>query len=319
MRFLDRFLGRSSSHAPSHPSESDSSGESGADFAELRLVMAVSPAVQGQFEDSPPEVLAAVILAKTSKNRKDLVERPEGIYVSKECLDRLRSYEVWLAAGGTLFVTRKRFEAQPDQPKEDPQRFLNEELPKARNLGRIDPRAYAIGLCVTFGLERDRLLMSEVPEEAKRLNDQAGEYHLTGQHQKAVDILSQVITMAPGYADAYSNMSAAYTGLGDCRKAIAFSQKAIGMNPRNGAYHSTLGLAYYKEDDLDSAIQAFKRSIELGDTKAKNYSVLGNCYLKKDMLDDAISAYKKALELEPSLTGARNNLRTAESLKRPPQ
>jgi tetratricopeptide (TPR) repeat protein len=69
-------------------------------------------------------------------------------------------------------------------------------------------------------------------------------------------------------------------------------------------------------NDLDHAIGAFKKSIALGDTKAENYSVLGNCYLKKEMPDEAIAAYTKALAIDPSLTGARNNLRTAESLKR---
>ncbi len=130
-------------------------------FSDIRVVMALSRAVQQKFKDYPPEMAAAVILAMTDKNRNDLVERPEGIYLSRQCSDKISSYEVWLTDDGTIIVTRKRLEGQPDEPKEDSQRLLNERLPNAQKLGGIDSFQYALGLAMTFGLDQDRLLVKE--------------------------------------------------------------------------------------------------------------------------------------------------------------
>lgn len=124
---------------------------------DLRLVMALSRAVQEKFKDNPPEMVAAVLLAMTDKNRKDLVERPEGIYLSRQCWDRISSYVAWLADDGVIIITRRPREGQPDEPKEDSQRFLNERLPKARKLGGINSLHYALGLTRTFGLDSNRL------------------------------------------------------------------------------------------------------------------------------------------------------------------
>ena len=63
---------------------------------------------------------------------------------------------------------------------------------------------------------------------------------------------------------------------------------------------------------LDNCTVSLKKAITLGYGEAEAYSVLGNAYLKQNMLEEAIVAYKSALQLDPSLRGARNNLRTAE-------
>jgi hypothetical protein len=155
MQFIKRLFGvRSSGSSQSHVFGNPTDA-----FSDLRLVMAVTHAVLEKFTDSPPEMVAALALAETDKNRQNLVERPEGVYLSKECSDRLRSYEVWLDDRGAAFITRKRLESKPDEPKEDAQRFLNERIPAARKVGKVNSFHYTLGLCMSFGVNADRLLM----------------------------------------------------------------------------------------------------------------------------------------------------------------
>ena len=140
-------------------SKSESTTTSASKFSDIRLEMALSKAVQQKFNDSPPEMIAAVMLAMTDKNRKDLVERPEGIYLSQQCADRISSYAVWLADDGEIIVTRKRLEGKPDKPKKDSLRFLNKRLPKAQKLGVINSLQYAAALTAVFDLNKDDLVV----------------------------------------------------------------------------------------------------------------------------------------------------------------
>ena len=156
----------------------------------------------------------------------------------------------------------------------------------------------------------------QIPEEAYRLND-AGKTHFDKkEYDKAIELLLRAIQLAPNYAEAYKNLAVVYTGKREYEKSISYALKAIEMTPEDGEYHAVLASAYYWMNDLDKAITAFRKAIQLGDRRAKVYSVLGNTYLKKEMLQEAITAFKKALELDPSLQGARNNLRMAEEMKR---
>jgi hypothetical protein len=130
-----------------------------AKFSKIRLVMVLNKAVQEKFKGHLPNTTAAVFLAMTDKNRDDLVERPEGIYLSRQCAQRISSYEVWLTGDGSIIVTRRKREGEPDEAKEDSQRLLNERLPNAQRIGEIDSFQYALGLAMTFGLDESRLLV----------------------------------------------------------------------------------------------------------------------------------------------------------------
>ena len=154
-----------------------------------------------------------------------------------------------------------------------------------------------------------------IPEEARRLNDEAKKCHEEGQPDKAIQLLTRVIQLAPRYADAYNNLAVVHSANGDGDLALSFAKKAISFAPKKGAYHRTLGLVYYSSGKLDEAIAAFNKAISLGEAPAEMRSVLGNAYFKKGMLDQAIDQYKEALAVNPNLRGARNNLKAAEQAK----
>ncbi len=110
-------------------------------------------------------------------------------------------------------------------------------------------------------------------------------------------------------------MAAVYRDNKEFDKAIKSANKAIELDAKNGLYQATLGLVYYKMNNLDQCITALKKASDLQYQEAEVFSVLGNAYLKKDMLDEAIVSYKRALQIDPSLRGARNNLKIAEEGK----
>ncbi len=127
------------------------------EFSDLRLVLALSKAMQKKFEGHQTDMTAAVLLAMIDKNRDDIVVRSEGIYLSRHCADRISSYKVWLANDGQIIITRRKLADQIDKPKKDSQSFLNEHLSKARMVGRLNSFHYALGVVLTFGLDPDRL------------------------------------------------------------------------------------------------------------------------------------------------------------------
>jgi len=163
--------------------------------------------------------------------------------------------------------------------------------------------------------QKDNKATDTVLEESRRLNTKAKQFHDSGQFDKAIELLTTAVHLSPQYADAYSNLAAAYAAKGQGNKALSFAKKAIVIDPYISKYYITEGLSYYRLDKLDQSIIAFNKAIEIGDSEAETFSVLGNAYFKKGMLDEAIEHYKQAIALNPNLRGARNNLKAAEEEK----
>lgn len=136
------------------------------DFSDYQLVLALSRAVRQNYKDYTPEMVAALILAMTDKNRSDLVVRSEGIYISRQCWEKIHLYDVWLATEGEIIITRKRVVKKFEESKEDNQQILNRLLPSARHLGRMNLLAYAIGLSLTFGLDPNNIILNKEGKEA---------------------------------------------------------------------------------------------------------------------------------------------------------
>lgn len=134
---------------------------------DLHLVMALSPAIRQKFKDYPPEMAAAIFLAMNDKDRKDLVEKPEGIYISRRCWEKMLSYEIWLGQDGTIIITTNTLGSTRGPQKKDTERFLQAHLPTARRLGRMNSLHYAIGLALTFGLDQNRILLQKSGTEAE--------------------------------------------------------------------------------------------------------------------------------------------------------
>lgn len=120
--------------------------------SDLRVVVALSSAVRDRFASLPPEVVAATMLAATSRREDELVRRPDGIFMSKECWERLNGYSVWVSADGTIIVTRKKSPGEAPDMNQDAA-FLQQQLPTATFIGRIPTLAYAVAAAQRLGVD----------------------------------------------------------------------------------------------------------------------------------------------------------------------
>ena len=89
------------------------------------------------------------------------------------------------------------------------------------------------------------------------------------QYQESIEVLTEVIRIAPDFAEAYNQRAIAYFLLDEWRKSIEDCEKAVELNP----YHF-------------GAVAG-----------------IGQCYLRLGKLREAIDAFQKALELNPNLYG----------------
>jgi hypothetical protein len=128
--------------------------------------MALSPAIRDMFKDYPPEMAAAIFLAMNDKDREDIVERPEGIYISRKCWEKIISYEIWLGRDGTIIITTKKG-GPTRKPQKGLEAYWQAHLPTARRLGRMNSLHYAIGLALTFGLNQNRIIPQSSGNEAQ--------------------------------------------------------------------------------------------------------------------------------------------------------
>lgn len=126
-------------------------------FADIRLVAIFSTPVYEEFKTEPPEVIAAALLAKGFGKQEDLVIKDNGIYLSRQCWERISTYQVWLSEERQIIITRSKLKNRRNNAKKDSQKLLNEKLPTAKNVGEFSSIAYATTLAIKFGLDAGKI------------------------------------------------------------------------------------------------------------------------------------------------------------------
>jgi len=135
--------------------------------------------------------------------------------------------------------------------------------------------------------------------------------HVAGQFAQAEEIYRQVLAMAPGYAEAHSNLGDVLREQGRFDEAIAACRRATELRPDDAEMHSNLGHALWAGGRLDEAVAACRRAIQLQPQFAEAYTNLGNALRDQGQLDEAIAAYRTTVQLRPDYAGACNNLGNA--------
>jgi len=130
------------------------------------VMFTLAPATVAQYRESAsPLQLAAVALAKTSKEPRDLHSDDHGLVVPG---DRLKAdfptWRVWLSDAGELWVTKQRVMYEHYDETELPERLQN-----ASCAGPVPAIPYLVGLCMAAGLDPNKLS----PIELRRLDEQA--------------------------------------------------------------------------------------------------------------------------------------------------
>ena len=179
-------------------------------------------------------------------------------------------------------------------------------------------------------VEAEQALVSK-KDDLDLLGFLASLYREKGNRARAIEILQQMVSLAPKNDQYYFTLGAVYDEMKDKQNCILQMQKAIDLNPRNAAalnylgytwaeqgiqldeaerlirralavepnegfYVDSLGWVYYQRGDYAKAVENLERAVELVGDDPTVIEHLGDAYGKSGRLADASRTYNEALQ-----------------------
>jgi predicted TPR repeat methyltransferase len=132
--------------------------------------------------------------------------------------------------------------------------------------------------------------------------------HQTGDTAAALDLLGQVLAIAPGYVEARNNLGNMLKEAGRHAEAEQAYRMTIAARPGFVPAHGNLGVVLKAQGRHAEAIAAYRRAVELAPDFAQGWINLGNALKAGDDLHGALSAYRNAIMLSPDNVEAHRNL-----------
>ncbi|MFB3042538.1 MAG: tetratricopeptide repeat protein [Candidatus Poribacteria bacterium] len=83
------------------------------------------------------------------------------------------------------------------------------------------------------------------------------------QYEEGIQILSEVIRLAPEFAEGYNQRAVVYFMLEEWQKSIDDCQKTVELNPYHFGALAGMGHCYIRLGDLKAAMQAYQRALEI--------------------------------------------------------
>ncbi len=105
---------------------------------------------------------------------------------------------------------------------------------------------------------------------------------------------------------------------GDYLRSVDFYEMSLSANPHQPRILFRYGTALWIIERWPEAIPILERYVELMPDDPKGWNNLGVVLREKGEVKRAIECYKRALELDPELSAAKKNMRTASSMKTVP-
>lgn len=132
--------------------------------------------------------------------------------------------------------------------------------------------------------------------------------HADGQHEAAVEMISQAIEINPKEPHYHSNLGTVFQAQGKLDEALACFERALALQPDLAEVHSNFGNILLAQGKLDEAAACQDRALALKPDCAEAYFNLGNIRKAQRLLDEAVVCYQRAVALKPSLVAAHTNL-----------
>jgi predicted O-linked N-acetylglucosamine transferase (SPINDLY family) len=129
----------------------------------------------------------------------------------------------------------------------------------------------------------------------------------TGNHEVAVEMISQAIGINPNVASYYSNRGNALKELKQLEAAVESCDMAICLNPNYVKAYFNRGNALKELRQLTAALSSYDIAICLNPDYAEAYSNRGNVLQEIKKLDLAIASFEKAIALQPNYATAYFN------------
>jgi tetratricopeptide (TPR) repeat protein len=129
-----------------------------------------------------------------------------------------------------------------------------------------------------------------------------------GKLSEAIEMLSQVVKLAPGDADGYNDLGNALHDLGRVDEAIASYRRALALNPRSPEANSNLGRIFCGQGRFEEAAAYCQRALESDPASAIAHNNLGNALRELGRQTEAEASYRRSLALKPDYLEALINM-----------
>lgn len=182
-------------------------------------------------------------------------------------------------------------------------------LPLATGPRALGAAALAALLLVASGPVRADISHSQKlkAETFEKMSKGIKAYH-DGKTKEAIDLLTQVATVALNSFRAHYYLGLAYEADRQYKKAIEPLTFALDLDPTHMQAHVDLGDCYLKRGDIGEALAEYNRALEVQQNFAPAYDGLGRAAEASGDDDKAIEEFKKAIDLNPGFPGGPLNL-----------
>jgi tetratricopeptide (TPR) repeat protein len=136
------------------------------------------------------------------------------------------------------------------------------------------------------------------PNDDKLLYEYGLYLDYRGEHQQAIEVMQQVISLQPEHAAALNYVG--YTWADKkihLDKAFIYIKRAAELKPDNGYIRDSLGWVYYRQGKLEEAIETLEQAVKLSPDDPAILDHLADVYLESGRTADALKTYRKSLEL----------------------
>ncbi|MEW6401427.1 MAG: tetratricopeptide repeat protein [Chloroflexota bacterium] len=133
-------------------------------------------------------------------------------------------------------------------------------------------------------------------EQILQLWEKAIEHRKSGQWPQAVDVYSQIVTLAPNFVPAYVERGLLVHEMGHPERAFHDFERAIQLDPQYGPAYYGRGWVRHTRGDFEGELQDAKRGLLLDRENAgRYYRRIGAGYQGLEQYHEAIRAYNEAI------------------------
>lgn len=133
-------------------------------------------------------------------------------------------------------------------------------------------------------------------------------YLETGQIEKSIEALENVLTDNPYDINTMVNLGLAYEKTGHKARAIETLEKALQIKPDYPKVLSNLGKICMKDGENPNAIEYFTRALKFDKRNPLLYANLGYLRFKEARYKEAAREFERVLELDPNMVSAHKSL-----------
>ena len=125
-------------------------------------------------------------------------------------------------------------------------------------------------------------------------------YNALGNHEKAIQIYSKVLSNNHSQPEIFTNRGNAYEASGNKQLALQDYNTALQLDPRLYSALINRGNLLHKQGNLEDSVKDYLTSVKLKQNPINAYFGLGCVYMEKEDFRKALTYFNKIISLEPS-------------------